>query len=84
LVLVALLLLWFAFDLVSRYQEEYARTFRFSVGPVVLIALVACASGLAFGAALFVPATLSGYRWSRVGVLGIFPLGLTVAEGLKL
>jgi hypothetical protein len=78
LVILALILVWLAFDRLDRYQENYARTFRFAVGPVLLAAVAACAGGLAFGLAISIPSATGGYRWARVAAVGALPLALTV------
>lgn len=79
MVALALLLLWVALDRLNAYQREFVTIRLFSIGPVVLIALLASAGGLAFGLAILVPAGLTAYRWPRAAILGVLPLGLTVA-----
>jgi uncharacterized BrkB/YihY/UPF0761 family membrane protein len=78
LVVLALVLLWAAFDRMNDYREAFSIAFRFSVGPVLLIALVAAAAGLSFGLAITVPTRFGGYRWSRTAVVGVLPLVLVV------
>jgi hypothetical protein len=60
------------------YREAFSIAFRFSVGPVLLIALVAAAAGLSFGLAITLPTRFGGYRWSRTAVVGVLPLVLVV------
>ncbi|HYZ11867.1 MAG TPA: hypothetical protein VE962_08235, partial [Actinomycetota bacterium] len=78
LVLLALLLLWATFELLARYREQFAVSFRLSVGPVILIAVAAVAAGVAFGLGVSLPTRPIEYGWSRVAVLGILPLLLTI------
>jgi hypothetical protein len=79
LLVLALALVWLALEFLNRYRMQYAATFRFSTGPVILVALAAFGGGCAIGLASSLPVRIRRYTAGRAAVLGVLPLLLTAA-----
>jgi hypothetical protein len=78
LVASSLGLLWLAAVQLERAFAAYAASFRYTLGPYVLVALAATTAGVAFGLSLTWPSRWGGYRWDRAVAVGIAPLVLVV------
>lgn len=69
--------MWTAFERQARFLAEFARDFRSSLAPVLIVSVTAVAAGVLFGLALVLPAT-KPYRWERAVVVGVIPFILVV------